>query len=145
MSADPCLLRDLSFEVPATEAAVGEARRRVVGVVRAWHLPFGEDGVQDLALCFSEVLGSAVRHGGGPCSVRVHVTGDTLRTEVSDGSTSLPHQAAPPDDAENGRGLLLVATLTARWGTYPSGPGKTVWFEQLLHPTPPPSPNTPLP
>jgi hypothetical protein len=39
---------------------------------------------------------------------------------------------------EGGRGLLLVAQLTRRWGTRHSREGKTIWCEQPLaedHPT----------
>ncbi|PWI05263.1 hypothetical protein DIZ27_40350 [Streptomyces sp. NWU339] len=40
-----------------------------------------------------------------------------------------------PDDAESGRGLLLVARLATRWGTdpRPTSPGKTVWAELIPH------------
>jgi len=33
---------------------------------------------------------------------------------------------------EGGRGLLLVAQFTDRWGIRPSGTGKTIWAEQTL-------------
>ncbi|WP_340374670.1 ATP-binding protein [Streptomyces sp. SS7] len=33
---------------------------------------------------------------------------------------------------EGGRGLLLVAQLTQRWGTRHSSYGKTIWAEQEL-------------
>ena len=33
---------------------------------------------------------------------------------------------------EGGRGLLLVAQLTERWGTRPTPAGKTIWAEQAL-------------
>jgi hypothetical protein len=44
-----------------------------------------------------------------------------------------PRQPAPhamtSDDADGGRGLLLVEALSARWGWYPpaSLPGKITW------------------
>jgi hypothetical protein len=35
---------------------------------------------------------------------------------------------------EGGRGLLLVAQLTQRWGSRQTGSGKTIWAEQPLPP-----------
>lgn len=33
------------------------------------------------------------------------------------------------DEAEGGRGLLIVSALADTWGNSPGGRGKTVWFE----------------
>jgi PAS domain-containing protein len=33
---------------------------------------------------------------------------------------------------EGGRGLLLVAQMTRRWGTRHADGGKTIWAEQIL-------------
>jgi hypothetical protein len=38
---------------------------------------------------------------------------------------------------EGGRGLLLVAQLTERWGSRQTPTGKTIWAEQALAPDSP--------
>ncbi|MFD8426242.1 ATP-binding protein [Streptomyces coelicoflavus] len=53
------------------------------------------------------------------------------RSSVADGCPELPLPAAEDALGEGGRGLVIVAAVTARWGVtaYADGRGKTVWFE----------------
>jgi hypothetical protein len=51
-----------------------------------------------------------------------------LRVDVHDTSRSLPTVAEVPADAETGRGLLLVETLSDEWGCYRTPAGKAVYF-----------------
>src|SRR5438445_13346118 len=51
-----------------------------------------------------------------------------LRVDVHDTSRSLPAVADVPADAETGRGLLLVETLSDEWGFYRTPAGKAVYF-----------------
>lgn len=90
----------------------------------------------DLAeLLVSELVGNAVRHGGGPLGagelvLRVLVEPAALRVEVDDGSGRLPGAPRDPGlQAESGRGLLLVDLFSTRWGSQPLPSGKRVWFE----------------
>jgi hypothetical protein len=47
---------------------------------------------------------------------------------VGDPDRQPPVPQDPRPDGETGRGLLLVATLSDRWGYSPDGPhGKIVW------------------
>jgi hypothetical protein len=56
--------------------------------------------------------------------------GGGLRVEIVDGrAEALPRVLAPSDDAEGGRGLLLVSALARDWGTDRLSAGKCVWFE----------------
>jgi hypothetical protein len=40
----------------------------------------------------------------------------------------MPDPHTGPADAETGRGLMLVASLSAEWGYYPTPTGKAVYF-----------------
>jgi hypothetical protein len=55
-----------------------------------------------------------------------------LICEVSDASSTSPHLRRARIFDEGGRGLMLVAQLTERWGTRYTGTGKTIWTEQPL-------------
>ena len=53
-----------------------------------------------------------------------------LRVDVHDGSADLPIVSGyvAEADAETGRGLLLVTSLSAEWGFYRTAGGKAVYF-----------------
>ena len=57
-----------------------------------------------------------------------------LRVDVHDTSCSLPVLVDAPADAETGRGLMLVATLSAEWGVYRTPAGKAVYFTLAFDP-----------
>ena len=60
-----------------------------------------------------------------------------LRVECVDGRGAAPPRVQDPDDdAEGGRGLVLVQALADRWGSDRLTAGKSVWFEVDV---PPPS------
>ena len=56
----------------------------------------------------------------------------TLICEVADASPTSPHLRRAHAFDEGGRGLLLVAQLTQRWGSRHTDGGKTIWAEQPL-------------
>jgi hypothetical protein len=57
---------------------------------------------------------------------------EDLICEVSDASSTAPHlRRARPSD-EGGRGLLIVAQLSQRWGSRHTRSGKTIWAELPL-------------
>ena len=116
------------FRVPLTTgpAAAGEARRRVRAAIRSWPVPVEEDVA---LLLTSELVTNAVRHEPGQAVMLViSCSSDRLRVDVHDTSPSWPAVADVPADAETGRGLLLVATLSDEWGFYRTPAGKAVYF-----------------
>jgi hypothetical protein len=88
------------------------------------------------------VIANAVRHTTGPCSVTVRWTGVRLRVEVTDTGVELPAPRGRELYAESGRGLVLVASMAASWGSARTVTGKVVWFE--VAPTAPTAPITDL-
>jgi anti-sigma regulatory factor (Ser/Thr protein kinase) len=112
--------------------AAAEARGQVRAAIRAWDIPVDPDVAVLLA---SELVTNAVGHEPGDtimlaitCSFR------QLRVDVHDTSRTLPVLADAPVDAEAGRGLMLVATLSATWGIYRTPAGKAVYFTLAFEP-----------
>jgi hypothetical protein len=91
-------------------------------------------------LLSSEVIANAVQHTGAPCAVLMRWTGVRLRVEVTDVGLELPAPRRGAEDAEGGRGLLLVASMAADWGSTPLVAGKVVWFE--VEPSAPTAPTS---
>lgn len=93
---------------------------------------------EETELLASEVVTNALIHGDGDVHMDLRRYPNRVRVEVRD---SDPHLALPvsislaEDEAEDGRGLLIVSAIASAWGNSPSGRGKTVWFEL-------PAPNT---
>ena len=84
--------------------------------------------VDDAVLMVSELVTNSVLHGGPPVVVAVDCLGDSLQIRVRDGSTQLPAPREAQQTDENGRGLALVAEMSADWGIDPVEDGKHVWF-----------------
>lgn len=109
------------------------ARRLAGRWLDTWGIPYDCGAHDTLTLIVAELSTNAVRHGrvpGRDFRLRLSAEGATLRVEVTDSrGESIPALTQPSDDLDTGRGLLLVAALTDRWGWYPcaDGPGKTVW------------------
>ena len=113
-------------------AAAAEARRRVRAAIRSWPVPVDLDVA---LLLTSELVTNAVRHEAGQAVMLVISCSDgRLRIDVHDTSRSLPAVADVPADAETGRGLLLVETLSDEWGFYRTPAGKAVYFTLVSQP-----------
>jgi anti-sigma regulatory factor (Ser/Thr protein kinase) len=120
--------RVATWSVPYDPSAVAQARKDVVAQLERWGL---SDAVFVTELVASELVTNAIRHAEPP--VRLRLIHDTsLICEVSDGGSTAPHLRRARSYDEGGRGLLLVAQLTERWGTRQSATGKTIWAEQPL-------------
>uniref|UniRef100_A0AAU3H4P2 SpoIIE family protein phosphatase n=1 Tax=Streptomyces sp. NBC_01401 TaxID=2903854 RepID=A0AAU3H4P2_9ACTN len=117
-----------AWDFPADPAVVSHARKRAAVQLAAWGL---DDAVFTTELVVSELVTNAIRYGGDP--IRLRLIRDTaLICEVFDGSSTAPHLRRARIYDEGGRGLLLVASLTERWGTRYTSTGKTIWAEQPL-------------
>ena len=113
------------WDLSADPAVVAHARTQTGDQLAAW-------GLDELAftteLVVSELVTNAILHGRGPIGLRLIRTG-ILTCEVSDTGGAAPHLRRAGTLDENGRGLLLVARLTHRWGSRPTADGKTIWAE----------------
>ena len=140
-----CRVVRLASRLPAVAAA----RTEVEAAIGAWCVAVDPDVA---ILLTSELVTNAVTHAtartrrnGGAAKrgfaaeavLLVIATDDAgLRVDVHDGSGDLPVLAdCPADpDAETGRGLLLVTSLSAEWGFYRTPGGKAVYFTLQAQP-----------
>ncbi|MFF3213478.1 SpoIIE family protein phosphatase [Streptomyces sp. NPDC002886] len=117
------------WDLPSDPSFVAQARRNATDQLAAWGL---EEAAFVTELVVSELVTNAIRYGSPPVQLRLIHEGTTLISEVSDSSGTAPHMRRARIFDEGGRGLLLVAQLTQRWGTRHTLVGKTIWAEQSL-------------
>lgn len=125
------------LELGALEGAVPSARLHARYVVQERGLASLTDSIE---LVVSELVTNAVQAARaiGGAAIRLWVLSDRSRIAVLvwDPSPRPPERKDAQGDAENGRGLLLVETLSQQWGWYWSSSaqaaagdaeGKFVW------------------
>ena len=128
----PTELQGCRVRLTAGPAAAAEARSQVRAVICAWDVPVDPDVAVLLA---SELVTNAVRHEPGETiMLAISCSDGQLRVDVHDTSCSFPVLVDVPADAETGRGLMLVVTLSAEWGVYRTPAGKAVYFTLAFHP-----------
>ncbi|MEU6402082.1 ATP-binding protein [Streptomyces sp. NPDC046985] len=115
---------------PHSVRSVGSARRLLAHHLEAWGL---RHLVEAAEVVVSELVTNAVNHARVP---RGHLIGTRferlesgVRIEVHDASERKPEQREASEEAEFGRGLVLVEALTSgQWGvSVREGLGKMVW------------------
>ncbi|MGY5122146.1 SpoIIE family protein phosphatase [Streptomyces sp. 900105755] len=121
--------RVASWDIPADPALVAPIRKQVVEQLDVWDLSMAAFTTE---LVVSELVTNAIRYGAHPIGLRLIHDTATLICEVSDASHTAPHLRRAKTWDEGGRGLLLVAQLTQRWGTRHTAEGKTIWAELSL-------------
>ncbi|MDQ3611601.1 MAG: ATP-binding protein [Actinomycetota bacterium] len=90
----------------------------------------------DLALVVSEMVTNAVRHAGPPVALEIQTDPDAVLIAVKDGSPNRPRPREAGQEAEGGRGLMLVDLLSVEHGVRLDPPGKTVWAAVKRGPDP---------
>jgi anti-sigma regulatory factor (Ser/Thr protein kinase) len=119
--------------VPCQVRSVKAARDHVARLVVASGL---ESLLADTEVVTSEIVTNAITHGspgGLAVLLEVAVAASAVRVSVLDYSDQAPvPRELPPDGAESGRGLHLIASLAKSWGYHACHPGdfsKAVWAE----------------
>jgi PAS domain S-box-containing protein len=115
-----------TWHIPADPALVAPIRKQVVEQLDAWKL---QEAAFTAELVVSELVTNAIRYGAHPIRLRLIHDAATLICEVSDTNHTAPHLRRAKTFDEGGRGLLLVAQLTQRWGSRHTADGKTIWAE----------------
>ena len=114
---------------PARPDQVSHARQYLAQLLEG--CPVADDAV----LCLSELASNAVVHSrsrepGGCFTVHAQLDNNRVRVEVCDQGGRWQSPVRTGEDEQNGRGLLIVGQLAARWGCEGhSQSGWSVWFE----------------
>jgi anti-sigma regulatory factor (Ser/Thr protein kinase) len=119
--------REVHLRVEPTVQAVGEVRALLRRLLQGWGMPEVLDS--DIELLTSELVTNSVVHAATPTDVTISYDGTAVRVAARDGSHATPVVSAPDPEAEGGRGVWLVATLSSTWGVEPLPDGKRVWFD----------------
>ena len=113
-------------------AAAAAARSQVRGAIREWKVPVDHDIA---VLLTSDLVTNAITHGDGETvTLAIRCSREQLRIDVYDKSRSLPVGASGPADADTGRGLILVASLSTEWGSFRTPAGKAMYFALAFQP-----------
>jgi len=132
------------LELGALPGAVPSARLHARLILGEWSLTRLTEPVDQVV---SELVGNSVTAARAmplAGSVRLWLLSDTRNVLVMvwDANPQPPVLTEAGEDAESGRGLLLVQAFSQRWGTYPTPQrgGKVVWAlcgtdtSQLINP-----------
>lgn len=117
-----------------TSGATDGCTRSGVAICRAtltqWRPGLPDELVGNTLLVAAELLGNAARHAGGPLHLDLELRPeDAVRICVSDASPDPPVPRNPSETGGGGYGLLIVGRIASRWGSHPTGRGKTVWAD----------------
>ena len=133
------LLREhvTSWDVPLGPAAVGALRTQALQRRAGWHM---DDLAFTTELVVSELVTNAILYGRPPIRLRLilhqsprrrpEAPAGTLICEVYDAGETAPHIRGAHVLDEGGRGLMMVAAVSQRWGSRSVRGGKTIWREQ---------------
>lgn len=96
----------------------------------------GQDRLEDLLLCASELVSNATKHGSPPILLDIEFEPDesTVYVGVADAGAGEPVLSTPPPDAVHGRGLLVVDAVSTSWGCERLERGKRVWASFRMTP-----------
>ncbi|ACU77406.1 putative signal transduction histidine kinase [Catenulispora acidiphila DSM 44928] len=93
------------------------------------------DTAHVVALIADELVANAIKHTasggpGGELVLRLTRFADRCRVRVDDqGGSTMPAVRVAEDDEEAGRGLTIVALLSAHWGVDGDEKARSVWAE----------------
>ncbi|MBT2387411.1 ATP-binding protein [Streptomyces sp. ISL-11] len=117
-----------TVELQALPPRIGQVRRIVSAQLRYWHL---DSLIDPAALGVTELLTNVHRHAEPDkrCTVEIDLVLDQLTVSVRDHDPRLPRVGGGDTGSTHGRGLALIAAVSASWGVQERHDGgKVVWF-----------------
>lgn len=125
---------EVALTLPQDLESVRQARQFVSRTMTGWGVP----GVIDEAsIVVTELASNAVLHAGSAYEVRLSLNPQSVRIEVRDHGAGTPEPRPPTESGESGRGLFMVAALSASWGFESGSPGEKVVWSELVRPAAP--------
>jgi anti-sigma regulatory factor (Ser/Thr protein kinase) len=122
----PAVQHKRRISLSAGPTAAAAARSQVRAAIYAWDVPVDAAAA---VLLTSELVTNAIRHETGETiTLVITCASGQLRVDVHDTACGVPVPVDGPADAETGRGLILVSSLSTEWGYYPTTAGKAVYF-----------------
>jgi anti-sigma regulatory factor (Ser/Thr protein kinase) len=121
------VMRRKMLVVSDTAECAAVVRRQLAQTLSDWECP--DELVGDAKVVATELVTNAMLHGGGCTSLAAVFDGRSLRLEVGDRDRVPPQPYHYDDVAATGRGLRLVAGMSASWGWETQAAGKIVWAE----------------
>jgi len=126
VAAHPAATQKAAITLSPTLEAARAARRFAKKTTADWGLDELTDSVLQIV---SELVTNAVEHAGTPMELRMRRRPGSLLLEVADGDGRLARPTPTDKTDERHRGLMIVQTLSERWGVRPTGNGKVVWAQ----------------
>lgn len=122
----PCTMSPRQVVLPADTTAPRVAREFLAATCCGRH---EAAVVEEAQLLVSELVTNAIRHGAPPVELQVRCAGDDrLQIRVRDSDPCVPTPREADEDAEGGRGLMLVDLVSDDWGHEDDHDGKAIWF-----------------
>ena len=122
----PTELHQRRLRLAREPTAAAKARSQVRAIIHAWKVPVDPDIA---VLLTSDLVTNAIMHGEGETvTLAIRCSCGHLRVDIYDASRSLPMAVDEPAGTETGCWLVLVAALSAEWGSFCIPAGKATYF-----------------
>lgn len=118
------LPRRVHTRLESTVHAPRAARDAVADACAEWDLP---GWVVPTEIIASELVTNAVRHAGTVLDLRITLRDHLLRVSVQDRNPAMARPVTASSSDHHGRGLLIIGSVAASWGSEPIADGKVVW------------------
>ncbi len=121
----PDIPQRMSADLEPVAGAARRSRELVTEACARWDCP---ELAGPACIVLTEMVNNVVAHARTPMTVLLAEQGGTMSVAVRDHSTTAPRFGGlPAPTAYGGRGLVLIDSVSSRWGTLELGDGKVVW------------------
>ena len=115
----------LRLDLEPVLGAARRARELVTEACARWDCP---DLTGPACIVLTEMVNNVVAHARTPMTVMLARQPDRMSVAVRDHSTTIPRFTGPvAPTSYGGRGLLLIDSVSSRWGNLALDQGKVVW------------------